>query len=43
MGAVSFGVEVLLSARPARSVSVNFIALGLLAWILVPLITLLQQ
>jgi len=38
LGAVCFLVEVVFSLRPARPTTFNFLALGLLAWILVPLV-----
>jgi hypothetical protein len=43
VGAISFAVEIILSLQPARRTTLNFVALGLLAWILVPLITLIRN
>jgi len=39
LGALSFLVEVIISRRPqGRPTPMNFVALGLLFWILVPLV-----
>lgn len=38
LGAVCFLAEVVISSRPARPTALNLVALGLLFWILVPLV-----